>query len=199
MATGAVSNRDYVETTSRTPSRPTTAGGWAWFQDRPPDQRRLLPGRGLAGVVDIRTARETFAPKQPNAPATTARVAEWLGSVRATLDRLGSLGDGWDSYRGSPINPRAAEAVLSVLTGVADWDTPEPSVVPTSIGGVQVEWHRNGLDLELEVMPSGDAFGLFFCDAGTGHEEERELVADLGPFAEALQVLTQRGRQPEGR
>lgn len=31
-----------------------------------------------------------------------------------------------------------------------------PSVHPTAAGAIQFEWHRNGVDLEIEIHPSGE-------------------------------------------
>lgn len=58
------------------------------------------------------------------------------------LDLL-SLRDGWDSYDGKPITKEAMLAVDSV------------SVVPCSDGGLQLELHRDGFDIEICIGPDG--------------------------------------------
>ena len=41
--------------------------------------------------------------------------------------------------------------VLSVLNDVMRTRTPIPQVVPSAGGGVQLEWHQKGIDLELHI------------------------------------------------
>ena len=67
---------------------------------------------------------------------------------------------------------RIVAGMLTILIEVLDSRTPPPSVVPTWNGGVQVEWHRNGVDLEIEVSPAGDAEYFF-----SSPDEEREGMA----------------------
>jgi hypothetical protein len=73
---------------------------------------------------------------------------------------------------------------LSVL----DSGTPKPSVVPTSRGGIQLEWHRAGVDLEIEIE-SPDRVNVFFEDDREGTEEEITLTDDLQPLKRLLERL----------
>ncbi len=64
------------------------------------------------------------------------------------LNALLDLPAGWDSYGSACIDPRAvgmARAIASAL-----------SAVPTVAGGIQLECHVEGFDLELEIRPDGD-------------------------------------------
>jgi len=65
------------------------------------------------------------------------------------LKQLRELPENWDSY-GSPKITDAALASASVVL------TRPGQAVPTSLGGVQVEWHIDGVDLEIEIGPSGE-------------------------------------------
>lgn len=66
----------------------------------------------------------------------------------AKLDELAKLPQGWDSYGGTP--PRAdclAKArQLALLLPPGHWD-----IVPMSNGGIQIEQHCDGLDIELMI------------------------------------------------
>ncbi len=86
-----------------------------------------------------------------------------------TFDTLVTLHRKPDS---TPIQRPAVVGMLTILIEFLDSRTPPPSVVPTWNGGVQVEWHRNGVDLEIEVSPAGDA-EYFFASP----DEEREGMA----------------------
>ena len=65
--------------------------------------------------------------------------------------RLLALKENWDSYGAPIISKIALDAALrlrNVLAAV-------PSFVPMSNGGVQIEWHSLGFDVELEIQPNG--------------------------------------------
>jgi hypothetical protein len=49
---------------------------------------------------------------------------------------------------------------------------PRPSIVPTSKGGIQLEWHIGLIDVEIECMPTGHA-QLSGDDADSGESVER--------------------------
>ena len=56
---------------------------------------------------------------------------------------LSALSDGWDSYNAEPISQVAIYRLESF------------SVVPMSNGGIQLEAHRDGWDIEIEIDPDG--------------------------------------------
>lgn len=102
-------------------------------------------------------------------------------SLEPTLDRiveLMELAPNWDSYGGSQIDPACILESVRLLLAVTTENTPLPSVVPTSQGGVQLEWHTNGVDLEVEVI-SPPRFSASFGESDTDREEEWEFSADL--------------------
>jgi len=71
------------------------------------------------------------------------------------LMELNLLKDNWDSYGGKPITELAlvgADLLLKALSGI---QAVEPFICPCSNGGLQLEWHRNGYDLEIEISPEG--------------------------------------------
>lgn len=103
------------------------------------------------------------------------------------------LEDGWDSYGARRVEPRAVSAGLHVLLETMPPHLPPPAVVPTSTGGVQFEWHTGGIDLEVEIGPSGDV-STFMEDQQTGLIEETDSTADLQPLVTAFAKLQQRLR-----
>jgi hypothetical protein len=58
---------------------------------------------------------------------------------------------GWDSYKAPPLRRDTAGFALSVLNSIMKTQTPLPQVAPSSVGGVQLEWHEKGVDLELHI------------------------------------------------
>jgi len=115
----------------------------------------------------------------------------WVEPTVQSLGKLLELGSDWDSYGGSPIDPRCVAAALDLIFGTLPHDAPVPSVVPTSGGGVQIEWHTRGVDLEVELLSATRVCGLFE-DAISGSSWEKDLSFDLRPFVDAISTLCQR-------
>ena len=96
-----------------------------------------------------------------------------------------NAGDGW-ATGGAFTQPAAASQMFNLLAHILDHQTPLPSIVPTWEGGVQVEWHRNGVDLEIESMLSGE-IEFFFNDQSIECEGQAwEEIDRLGEFARAV-------------
>jgi hypothetical protein len=98
----------------------------------------------------------------------------------------------WNN-RGAPaLDENAILLALELLYGAASADTPPPDVVPTVGGGIQLEWHRCRMDIELGVSPERRVW-LYRCERDTGQEWEAEL-ATLRPreLLEAIDELTTR-------
>lgn len=66
----------------------------------------------------------------------------------ARLQSFLNLEPGWDSYDAESVKP--LPVMLAIIMQAA------PSVVPLSNGGVQMEWHNSGWDVELEISPTGE-------------------------------------------
>jgi len=65
--------------------------------------------------------------------------------------RLLALKENWDTYGAPIISKIAVDAALQLRNVLAA----VPSFVPMSNGGVQIEWHSQGFDVELEIQPNG--------------------------------------------
>jgi len=65
--------------------------------------------------------------------------------------KLLALKENWDSYGAPIISKIAVDAALQLRNVLAT----VPSFVPMSNGGVQIEWHSRGFDVELEIQPNG--------------------------------------------
>jgi len=109
----------------------------------------------------------------------------WPAKVVSKMSALLRLRPDWDTY-GAP-SPRydAAMFALTLLDGIMRPDTPEPSVVPTPNGGVQLEWHETHVDLEIHVLApyEGD---VWWKDHGTGVEHAVDLSQDITVLQQAI-------------
>ena len=112
----------------------------------------------------------------------------WFNSFLTEIGQIGELDENWDSYGAPPIDPHCAEAATNLLLSVLDSSTPKPCVVPTSRGGIQLEWHRAGVDLEVEIE-SPARVNVSFEDLRDGTEEEITLTDDLRPLRRFLARL----------
>lgn len=127
----------------------------------------------------------------PSAYALSQPTQMWLSSARHELQALNRLKADWNSYGAVPPSATILQAASDLLAQIASYSIPAPSIVPTSDGSVQLEWHSNDMDIELRFR-APSRFGLYFEDALTGEEDEIELEYDLTPLQRALGTLASR-------
>jgi hypothetical protein len=73
----------------------------------------------------------------------------WFDPLMQGFVDLRTLPQNWDSYGASPIDPKVVHDAMNLINGVLRPTSPNPRVVPLSNGGLQLEWHRQGIDLEV--------------------------------------------------
>lgn len=143
---------------------------------------------GATQIVPLHTARgerlELLLPD--SAPS-------WFPAAVDDFRRLLQLPENWDTYGAAPIAAEAVAAAAALLLRTASGDTPKPSVVPTVDGGVQLEWHRHGIDLEVEIRPTGE-YSAFYEDRVRGTEWETTVGAGEPRIRTALAELTRRAQ-----
>jgi len=133
---------------------------------------------GVSSSVRIPFAQGSLVLVEPPPP--------WCRDLLVRISDLGSLEEGWDSYGARPVDPQCAVAAVDFLLTMLDATTPTPSIVPTKRGGIQLEWHRAGADLEIEIE-SPARLHVFFEDQQTGEESEATLAGNLGPLVPLLE------------
>lgn len=131
-----------------------------------------LPDRGAASVVHSTSHSFRRPSIQLAPPVYSAETGpEWLASVHRELHDLTKIPRDWDTYDGVAVTDSAFEGAASFIATVSNPTTHQPSVVPTSEGGVQVEWHTGGYDVEAYFPPFGPAT-FFARNELTGWEFE---------------------------
>ena len=65
----------------------------------------------------------------------------------AAIAWLRTLRPGWNSHGSASISEAAIHTAEVMLE--------PPAIVPRSNGGIQLEWHTDGLDLEVAIAPDG--------------------------------------------
>jgi hypothetical protein len=123
--------------------------------------------------------------------------ARWQQGAVAKLQRIAALEDNWDTYGSRPIPPTVVARMLDVLDVVAFPRMPEPAVVPTPEGGIQLEWHIRNLDLEVEVSPRESALIVSLDDQDADEALEETLLPGSYRFSQVLQRLVARSESTE--
>lgn len=152
----------------------------------------------LAGQsIGMLTAAECWVHPAPStAPRTstltgTSRTAPWVVPTLTALKRLLSMPHNWDFYGARSIDPASVRTVIELAYELMSDNTPAPSVVPTCGGGVQLEWHIRGIDLEIEIR-SPSRISACFEDERTHTEWDEEQLYDFGRLRDALRELARR-------
>jgi len=94
---------------------------------------------------------------------------KWLNPTIIKMIQLLWLPTDWNSDSPKRIESRAIEKMLETLLVILDPNSTPPAVIPTTRGGVKVEWHQNGIDLEIEALNSGRV--EYFINEPAGEKE----------------------------
>jgi hypothetical protein len=94
-----------------------------------------------------------------------------------SLYSLLALERGWNSYDAQPIRREVLDFAARWIPGLLQRGTPAPAVVPTVRGGIQLEWHRNNVDLEVYI-DAPDAVRFFAEDLQTATPTESHLLGN---------------------
>lgn len=123
---------------------------------------------------------------------TTSEIGstKWLNQTIAEIVRLMWLPGDWSSDNPRQIEPKSIEKILAVLLTILDSDSTPPAVVPTTRGGVQVEWHQNGIDLEIEAFNSSKLEYYFSDSKGEKEGTIEDDPAVLKQFTSCLKTTS---------
>lgn len=113
----------------------------------------------------------------------------WFPAVILDFADLLTLPADWDSYGARALDARTVNCAMSLLSQVMQSSTPPPSLVPTSSGGVQLEWHRKGIDLEVVINP-GEETEVSCEDRNQGREWAGPASGHLNDLRQLLSRLT---------
>jgi hypothetical protein len=75
---------------------------------------------------------------------------EYVKTVSKLIELL-ELPGGWNSYNAKPISKENVTFAVALLGRLMRESTPAPLVVPKVRGGVQLEWHTRGIDIEIAI------------------------------------------------
>lgn len=98
----------------------------------------------------------------------------WFDPLMQGFADLLTLPPNWDSYGAGPIDPNLVHEAMNFMNNILGSSSPAPRVVPLSSGGLQLEWHRKGIDLEV-VFDRGEEPFFFSRNRVNGEEAEQAL------------------------
>lgn len=126
--------------------------------------------------------RDNSAPSRPDARSTAVIVngfqQSWMPEICQTLNRLCGLKDGWDGYKGVAVKFDCAMFAVQLLSTICDSSIDMPSIVPGSDGTLQVEWHYNQFDIEVDILAPYEVYA-YRHDIEAGTEIEIPLTSDF--------------------
>jgi len=105
----------------------------------------------------------------------------WFDPLMQGFVDLLTLPDNWDSYGAGQIDSGLVREAMNQMDGLLAPGNLAPRVIPLSSGGLQLEWHRNGVDLEI-VYDKDEAPFYEYRNRITGERLE-------GPFDPSDTVL----------
>jgi hypothetical protein len=136
------------------------------------------------------TSGSTRSPKEISFNVSQP-AADWLRQSIQRIQDLTALAPGWDGYGAKPIDAGVAVDAVSFLIDHAYPTVSEPAVVPLADGGIQLEWHVGGIDLEIAF--SDEDGGVFLEDQATGATEEHASNEAGRVFVRSIGRLAGRG------
>ena len=99
---------------------------------------------------------------------------KWFDPLMQGFVDLLTLPPNWDSYDAVTIEPKADDAAMAFIHGLLGPMSAVPRVVPLADGGLQLEWHRHGIDLEI-VFENGEQPYFFHKNRITDEESDYAL------------------------
>jgi hypothetical protein len=113
--------------------------------------------------------------------------------IKPQLEEFVQYPAGWDSYHAPPLRTDTANFALYVLSTIMHKRTPMPQVVPTSAGGVQLEWHEKDIDLELHITAPFECQVWFYDHRRPDiPETSASLTNDFSILKEPIDFLSSR-------
>jgi hypothetical protein len=103
---------------------------------------------------------------------------------------FGTLQHGWDSYSARPISVGSIVNTLYFISVIRKLNVRCPVAVPTVTGGIQLEWHINNTDLELNFDEKGGIEGYLFDEEKNLEHNWNEMITNCPLVLNDVQKFT---------
>ena len=127
------------------------------------------------------------------ASVTQAGSSPWAKQLAGKLSELAALPRGWDGYNSGPVGPAIIEFAVQLIDRLYVPGLVAPQPVPGGDGTLQLEWHVNQFDLEIDIRGPCQLVA-WLDDLETGTEEEIEVKTDLSPLVSWVRRVQQRSQ-----
>lgn len=97
---------------------------------------------------------QTIYDTTTNSAIPTSNEPVWLIKTRLNLHKISVLPEDWDGYGSPSISKQLCQHALMFLSCLESENIPTPFIGPISGGGIQLEWHINNRELEIEFIES---------------------------------------------
>jgi len=101
----------------------------------------------------------------------------WFFPVAESIQKIARLRVNWDSHGARIVSHYTLMQTLTFLFESLSPNAPTPAIVPLASGDVQLEWHQQGIDFEVEIAETGPV-GFYFADSNAGIEHEEAKLND---------------------
>lgn len=134
----------------------------------------------LPGPTSSSHSQEQVRVNQPN--------SAWVLELSDRFNELTSLPLGWDGYAGKPVSFECAQFAANLIERLFIKGVRAPQLVPGSDGTLQIEWHQNQFDIEIDVLAPYHIVATHH-DHLTDTDQEFELQSDFTRLAEWIENL----------
>jgi hypothetical protein len=110
----------------------------------------------------------------------------WLEPTLSNCAHLLMLPFGWDGDQAPAVEIGAMQSAFDALCSFMAESSSAPQWTPTRNGGVQLDWHENAIDLEIEFNPNEAVGHAVFSDH---HDEAGDWDGPISENAEILRLV----------
>ena len=151
-----------------------------------------LSGRGGSSVSHL-AAHTNF---QAHRVLVDWHRGDWWDKLEARFKELTSLPEGWDGYQGVPVAWDNASFAAKLIGTVLPDNCPEPAMVPGADGTLQIEWHQNSYDIEIDVLGPNNVIATRY-DLRNDLTQELQIETDFTEVVGWLNAMIEAGAHVE--
>ncbi len=125
-------------------------------KDLLPEDKELKKNRGHTQYEISLYSTTDAIDRPPNyvPPISAYSDPNWLVEAKKNLRNILQLDNNWDGYGSPPISQQLVQHTSNFLSCLENENIPTPFIGPISGGGIQLEWHINNRELEIEFIES---------------------------------------------
>src|ERR1700730_10398101 len=149
------------------------------------DDRQWPARLGIASHFS-QTVSEPVGYQRPEVSIpSTASQPKWVTPTEARMNELALLKNDWDRRGSAEVSIDALRFVANILGQVMPPTASPPAIAPLGHGGIQLLWHNDTADLEVEVVQPNEVIA-YYLDKTTGQEEEISYTTEFPVITKIL-------------